>query len=385
MILSVIVVSYNVKFFLEQCLSSIKRAAEQCSFPESRIEVFIVDNDSSDGSLHFLQPLFPDFHFIHNEENTGFAKANNQALRLCRGDFVLFLNPDTILAEDSLEVCVSFFSNHPDAGAVGVRMVDGAGKFLRESKRGFPGAAAAFFRMSGLSSVFPRSRLFSAYYMGHLPENSTSPVEILSGAFMMVRKSILDQTGAFDEQFFMYAEDIDLSFRISKTGYRNYYVPATTIIHFKGESTRKDFRYIKMFYSAMQLFMKKHFSERGSSIQSLVLTAGMRSRQTLALMTLPFKKSGRQTKPITSLFLKGDPDPVKKLKMLLADKHLPVTENEKKAAAIIFCRSDLHPWKFIISEIAKKQAQAVYYFHGEGTHSIVSSHSSSDQGNVIEL
>jgi N-acetylglucosaminyl-diphospho-decaprenol L-rhamnosyltransferase len=385
MILSVIVVSYNVKFFLEQSLSSLKAAVEGCSFPEGSIEVFVVDNDSSDGTLNFLQPLFPDFHFICNKENTGFAKANNQALHLCRGEFVLFLNPDTILAEDSLEICVSFFRNHPDAGGVGVRMVDGTGEYLRESKRGFPGAAASFFKMSGLSTIFPNSAIFSAYYMGHLPENSSSPVDILSGAFMMARKSVLDKTGGFDEQFFMYAEDIDLSFRISKAGFRNYYLPATTIIHFKGESTRKDFRYVKMFYAAMQLFMKKHFNESGFSFQSFILSAGMRGRQALSFIALPFKKLRHSSNPVMSFILKGDAEHMEKLKMQLAEKHVPVTRIENKGTAIIFCQSDLFPWKLIISEIAKKQADAVYYFHGAGTHSMVSSHSSRDQGDVIEL
>lgn len=384
MILSVIVVSYNVKFFLEQCLSSLKKAVEGCSFPKGNIEVFIVDNDSSDGSLNFLQPLFPDFHFICNKENAGFAKANNQALQLCQGDFVLFLNPDTILAEDSLEVCLSFFGNHPDAGGVGVRIVDGTGEYLRESKRGFPGSAASFFKMSGLTTLFPHSRIFSAYYMGHLPEDSSSPVDILSGACMMVRKSVLNLTGGFDEQFFMYAEDIDLSFRIGKAGFRNYYVPATTIIHFKGESTRKDFRYVKMFYSAMQLFMKKHFNESGSPFQSFILSAGMRGRQALAFIALPFKKLRGPSKPIMSFFLQGDTEHMEKLKMQLAEKHMKVTEIENKGAAIIFFRSDLLPWKLIISEIAKNPG-GIYYFHGEYTHSIVGSQSSRDQGDVIEL
>lgn len=385
MILSVIVVNYNVKFFLEQCLSSLKTAFEGSSLPDDRIEVFVVDNNSSDGSVDFLQPSYPSFHFVRNEENAGFAKANNQALALCRGEFVLFLNPDTILAEDSLEICLSFFGKHPDAGAVGVRMVDGTGQFLRESKRGFPGAAASFFKMSGMTAVFPRSKIFSAYYMGHLPENSSSPVDVLSGAFMMVRKQVLDRTGGFDEQFFMYAEDIDLSFRISEAGFRNYYVPATTIIHFKGESTRKDFRYIKMFYSAMQLFMKKHFNDRRSSFQSFFLSAGMRSRQALSLMALPFRKFRQHSSRHLSVFLKGDADNTEKLKKQLEQMDILVAGNEKKRPAIIFCQNNLLPWKFIIAEIAKNPGGAVYFFHGADTCSIVGSHSNLEQGDVIEL
>ena len=235
MILSVVIVSYNVKYFLEQCLSSLKKAVEGLSVPHNSIEVFIIDNASSDGSPDFLEPLFPNFHFIRSKENNGFAKANNLILKRCRGEFVLFLNPDSILAEDSLDICISFFRDHMDAGALGVRMIDGAGRFLRESKRGFPFPASSFFKMTGLAQLFPRSKTFSSYYMGHLDEHNTQVVDVLSGAFMMVKKSVLDQTGGFDERFFMYAEDIDLSYRISKTGFKNYYLPDTTIIHFKGE------------------------------------------------------------------------------------------------------------------------------------------------------
>ena len=166
MILSVVIVSYNVKYFLEQCLSSLKKAVGESPLLRDQTEVFVVDNASSDGSLDFLQPLFPEIHFIQNKENKGFARANNQAAGQCTGEFLLFLNPDTILAEDSLESCISFFRTKQDAGAVGVRMVDGAGRFLRESKRGFPGLRASFFKMTGFAHVFPQSKIFSSYYMG---------------------------------------------------------------------------------------------------------------------------------------------------------------------------------------------------------------------------
>ena len=263
MILSVVIVNFNVNYFLEQCLSSIKKAVNQSLLLSGNTEVFIVDNASSDGSLAFLEPLYPEFHFIANRENTGFAKGNNQALPHCSGAFILFLNPDTIVAEDSLDQCLSFFQKQTDAGAVGVRMIDGSGIFLKESKRGFPSPMTSFFKMSGLAACFPSSRLFAAYYAGHLDPKANHPVEILSGAFMMVRKEVLEKTGGFDEQFFMYAEDIDLSYRIGKAGFQNYYLASTSIIHFKGESTRRDIRYVKQFYFAMNQFMKKHF--HGSS------------------------------------------------------------------------------------------------------------------------
>ena len=385
MILSVVIVSYNVKFFLEQCLSSLKKAIDGISQPIGGAEVYIVDNASTDGSTDFLEPLYPDFHFIRNKENTGFAKANNQALSLCAGQYVLFLNPDTIIAEDSLNICLSFFPDNTDAGALGVRLIDGTGRYLKESKRGFPDPSASFFKLSGLAGLFPRSKIFSAYYLGHLGEESTHAVDILSGAFMMVKKTVLDQIRGFDEQFFMYAEDIDLSYRICKAGFRNYYLPDTTIIHFKGESTQRDFRYVKMFYSAMQLFVKKHFKDGRSSILLITLNIGMRFRQALAFTLLPFKKSGRSLKSRLPVFIREEPENKKKIEKKLNLKNIPVSESANNRLAILFCESTKMSWKKIINEITNDPIRHIYYFHGEGTHSAVSSYSSREQGNVIEF
>jgi GT2 family glycosyltransferase len=385
MILSVVIVSYNVKYFLEQCLSSLKKAVESISIPGDSAEVFIIDNASSDGSPDFLEPLFPGFHFIRNKENNGFAKANNLVIPLCNGEFILFLNPDTILAEDSLNTCISFLRDHADAGAVGVRMIDGAGRFLKESKRGFPYPIASFFKLTGLTRLFPRSKFFSSYYMGHLDEGRTQVVDILSGAFMMIKRAVLIQTGGFDEQFFMYAEDIDLSYRIDKAGFKNYYLPATTIIHFKGESTQKDFRYVKMFYSAMQLFMKKHFSNKSFSFRLYTLTLGLRLRQALSFISLPFKKTAYGSITGTPVFIKGTSGIEEKFKQKLADYQIPVSEIEKKENAIIFYESDSFPWKGIIAEIGRESGRHLYYFHGAGTHAIIGSHSGADQGEVIVL
>ena len=385
MILSVVIVSYNVKYFLEQCLSSLKKAVEGISLPGGGTEVFIIDNASSDGSPDFLEPLFPDFHFIRNKENSGFAKANNQVIPLCSGEFILFLNPDTILAEDSLDMCISFFREHADAGAVGVHMIDGAGRFLRESKRGFPYPVTSFFKMTGLARLFPRSKFFSSYYMGHLDEDRIQTVDVLSGAFMMIKKTVLDQTGGFDEQFFMYAEDIDLSYRINKAGFRNYYLPATTIIHFKGESTRKDLRYVKMFYSAMQLFIKKHFNSKGFSFRLYILTLGLRLRQAISVLRLPFKKTTYGSKTGAPVFIKGSPADKEVLKQKLAAYQIPVSDIEKKENAVIFCENDSFPWKTIIVLIRRESKKRLYYFHGAGTHALAGSHAGGKQGQVIVL
>ncbi|HZH94328.1 MAG TPA: glycosyltransferase family 2 protein, partial [Flavisolibacter sp.] len=212
MTLSIIIVNYNVKYFLEQCLHSIAKSTLQ------NIEIIVVDNNSSDGSVAYLQPRFPGIRFIQNTNNTGFAKACNQGLAVATGTYILFLNPDTIIAEDTAGTCVSFFEKTAGAGALGVRMVDGGGRFLKESKRSFPGPLTSLFKLTGLAKLFPKSKVFSRYHLGHLAENTNHEVDVLAGAFMMIRKTVLEKTGPFDETFFMYGEDVDLSYRIQKNG-----------------------------------------------------------------------------------------------------------------------------------------------------------------------
>jgi N-acetylglucosaminyl-diphospho-decaprenol L-rhamnosyltransferase len=386
MILSVVIVSYNVKYFLEQCLSSLKKAVEGSADLCGETEVWVVDNASVDGSPEFLIPLYPDFHFIQNRENTGFAKANNQALPYCSGDFILFLNPDTILAEDSLYAAVSFFRKTPDAGALGVKMVNGTGVFLKESKRGFPDPAASFFKMTGLSRLFPRSKIFASYYQGHLDETKTNAVDILSGAFMMVRKSVLEKTGGFDERFFMYAEDIDLSWRIREAGFQNYYLADTTIIHFKGESTPRDLRYLKLFYSAMILFMKKHFKGPGSSLRLFLLMIAVRVHQISAYFFKPLYNKGTASLSGKKIpLIKGEPADQEKWKRRLAMENGPAMEEKGVNREIIFCEGPRLDWKKIIKEISERPGYSLYWFQGSGTHAAVGSHSSRFRGEVLEL
>jgi N-acetylglucosaminyl-diphospho-decaprenol L-rhamnosyltransferase len=385
MILSVVIISYNVKFFLEQCLSSLKKAVEGSSMLGGLTEVIVVDNASTDGSLDFLRPLFPGYQFIQNKENLGFARANNQALLRCSGDFVLFLNPDTILAEDCLESCISFFRVWSDAGALGVRMVDGAGRFLKESKRGFPGPWSSFFKMSGLTKLFPHSKIFSSYYMGHMDEHKSHAVDILSGAFMMVKKAILDETGGFDERFFMYGEDIDLSYRIQKAGYLNYYFAGTTILHFKGESTGRDFRYVNLFYAAMILFLKKHTKGIVAPIRLLFLTLAVRLHQMGAYWsTLVPKKVASVKIRGSRILVQGDPLDQEKWRRRIAEENASITKNGNGIQEILFCEGPLLSWKKIIQEISDHPDGAIYYFHGLDTHAAVQSFSSRHRGRVIE-
>lgn len=278
--LSVVIVNYNVQYFLEQTLLSVRKAAQQLS-----TEVFVVDNNSVDGSVEMVRQKFPEVTLIANKDNPGFSIANNQAIRQSKGKYVLLLNPDTVVEEDTFIKCFHFMEQHPDAGGLGVRMIDGAGVFLPESKRGFPSPWVAFSKTFGLARFFPKSKLFNAYHLGYLDEHETHAIDVLAGAFMFMRKETLDKVGLLDEQFFMYGEDIDLSYRIIKGGYQNYYYPDTTIIHYKGESTKKgSLNYVKAFYQAMIIFARKHFTGSKAKVFVLMLQGAIYLRATLTLL-----------------------------------------------------------------------------------------------------
>lgn len=265
MLISVIIVSYNVRHYLAQCLDSLLRSAQHC---QAEVEIFVVDNNSQDQSVEYLQAQFspylssqtsPTLHLIANQRNLGFGSANNQALALCKGDYVLFLNPDTIVGEHCLQECLHTALQHKDLGAIGVKMLNPNGSFAPESRRGIPTLWTSFCKMSGLTRLKPHSRLFAHYYMGYLDKDTMANIEIVSGAFMFCAQKALKKCGGFDEDFFMYGEDIDLSYRFLKAGFRNLYLP-TPILHYKGESTQKNsFRYVHVFYEAMLIFLRKHF------------------------------------------------------------------------------------------------------------------------------
>lgn len=284
--ISVIIVNYNVEYFLEQCLNSVFDALQNCSG-----EVFVVDNNSIDGSVEMVQKKFPQVRLIANKENTGFSKANNQAMRQAEGDYILLLNPDTVVEEDTFQKCIDFMDKHPDGGGLGVHMIDGKGKFLPESKRGLPTPAVAFYKIFGFSRLFPKSKRFGKYHLGFLPEFETNEIEILSGAYMFMRKETLDKVGLLDEAFFMYGEDIDLSYRITEGGYKNYYFPETQIIHYKGESTKKgSVNYVFVFYRAMVIFAKKHFSQKNARLFSFFINLAIYFRASLAILNRFIRK-----------------------------------------------------------------------------------------------
>jgi len=255
MLLSVIIVNYKVKNLLRNCLNSVEIAAKGID-----TEIWVVDNHSNDGSVEMLHTEFPHVNVIANSENKGFSRANNQAIEKAKGEYLLLLNPDTEVSENTFQDCLKFSQSNSDCGGIGVKMVDKNGKFLAESKRGFPSFWTAFTRGTKLYKLFPKSVVFNQYYLGYMSEDKCHPTDVLAGAFIWLKKDIYDEVGGLDNSYFMYGEDIDLSYKIVNAGYQNYYLGTTTILHYKGESTNKrSVDYINRFYGAMNIFTKKYY------------------------------------------------------------------------------------------------------------------------------
>ena len=328
--LSVIIVNYKVKHYLEQCLRSVAEASRGIA-----VEVIVVDNASGDGSVEYLRERFPDVTIIASEENLGFARANNLAIRNSRGQYVLLLNPDTIVAEETFRDFITFMDSTPDAGGCGAYMLHTDGSFAPESRRGQPTPFVAFCKMSGLASLFPKSRTFGRYYMRYLNENEVNSIEIMSGAFMFLRRDALDKAGLLDEDFFMYGEDIDLSYRILKAGYNNYFLPSR-ILHYKGESTVKSsYRYVHTFYRAMELFFNKHYAHY-SILLSLPIKLAIWGRAMLAYAGNQFKHRNELTQhlhPINCLVI-GNSEATEQVRAILTSlygncRHTFVTGNSE--------------------------------------------------------
>jgi GT2 family glycosyltransferase len=256
--LSVIILNYNVRYFLELCLLSVERALQNIDS-----EIIVVDNNSQDDSCEMIKSRFTNVKLIQNNQNVGFPKGNNIGVAQAKGDYVCILNPDTVVAEDTFEKVLAFAKKQNNLGIIGVKLIDGTGNFLPESKRGVPTPWVAFTKIMGLYKLFPKSPFFNKYYAQHLNENQTGKVEILVGAFMILKKELYEEVGGFDEDCFMYSDDIDLSYRMLQKGKANYYFHETTVIHYKGESTIKDGAYMKRFQEAMEFFYRKHFQVSG--------------------------------------------------------------------------------------------------------------------------
>ena len=407
--LSVIIVNYNVKYFLEQCLYSVENALLNID-----AQIIVIDNNSNDGSKEFFTNKFPKVNFVWSSENFGFSKANNLGLAQAKGKYILFLNPDTLVAEDCFEKCISFFETHKNVGALGIRMIDGSGKFLKESKRGFPSLFPSLFKLFALTSLFPTSKIFARYYLGNLSENENHAVDVLSGAFMFIEKKVLDKIGGFDEDFFMYGEDIDLSYRIQNAGFRNYYFSESTIIHFKGESTKKgNLKYVQLFYGAMNLFLQKHNTSAKSSLYSFFIKIAIG----LKMADNSFKK-GRSIVdinkkqhihyPLTTIIISSEIDYlclINSLKNNIIKLNIigRISNDQNNTTTSLGCLNDLSQIihlkninnvifcinKLSINEIVliiqTLEPSINYSFHYAGSNSIVGSNNKNESGDCIAL
>ena len=354
--ITVIIVNYRVKYYLAQCLHSVAKAMEGIEG-----QVIVVDNDSQDDSVDFNRQLYPQVQFIENKENMGFARANNVAIRESDSEYVLLLNPDTIVNERLLRDCIDLLDGNPAIGATGVRMLCENGWFAPESRRGVPTPFTAFCKMVGLTRLFPQSRVFGRYYMKYLDEFATTPIEIISGACMFIRRSVLDECGLLDEDFFMYGEDIDLSFRMLQTGKQNYYIPSR-IMHYKGESTHKNsFRYVYVFYEAMYIFFRKHYSN-----YNWILSIPIRSAIYLkgASEFVSRKVKGLFEKPMTVLqymqgarfLLKGSNRTLEAMAAICDQNHLTYDIGENQTVRYDFVVYDVDEYSYeeILEEIERK-------------------------------
>ncbi len=392
--LSVIIVNFNVKYFLEQCLHAVQQATRSI-----KAEVIVIDNQSADGSIEYLEPAFPWVRFMKSGSNLGFGKANNLALANATGEYVLFLNPDTLVPEDCFEKCIAFMQARPAAGALGVRMLDGKGVFLPESKRSFPTTLTAFYKLTGIAGLFPRSRHFNKYSLGYLNEHTDHAVDVLAGAFMLVRSRALQTAGNFDERFFMYGEDIDLSYRIKQAGYENWYFAGSAIIHFKGESTKKETRkYTGMFYQAMMVFVDKHYKGRMAGFKWM-LRSGIAIRRSLSLLYSVRRATGKKVSGTRRIIagtiaeyaeccaILGRQDKTKELYRHIdtaagmGDDVLVQQIQARPASEIIFCMGALL-YSQIIRVIERTGRQFAYRFHARGSNSIVGSDSREVIGEV---
>ena len=294
--ISLVIVNYNVKEFLSNLLISVDKASAGLN-----LEIFVVDNNSSDGSIPYLKQRFPGVHYIENRENLGFGKANNQAIERAKGKYTLLINPDTLIEEDTLRVLFAHMESHLQTGACGCKILNPDGSFADESRRTVPTPWTALGKVLGLSNLFPKSKFFAGYYMNWLDENTPSSVPVISGSFMFFRTDVLIELGGFDEQFFMYGEDVDLCYRLTQSGRNIDYVPQTSIIHYKGESTKKDnIDYIIIFNKAMYQFFEKHYSYSYTLLFRFVILSGIVIRGVLGYLKTLIK---RLWNPIVDLLI----------------------------------------------------------------------------------
>jgi len=374
--ISVVIVNYNVRYFLEQCILSVKAASTNLS-----VEIIVVDNNSTDESCEILTELYPEVILVQNKNNVGYSKANNQGVAIAKGEYVLILNPDTVIAEDTLEKIYHFAKTKNNLGALGVKLIDGSGEFLPESKRGIPFPQVAFNKLFAISS-----KRTGKYYATHLAENESGVVDILVGAFMFLKRSIYNEVQGFDEAYFMYGEDIDLSYKILKKGYQNYYYSETTVIHYKGESTKKDLKYLQYFHKAMKIFYRKHF--KLNKVYDLFMSIGIELWFSIKWFELKFVNS--KVKPIVAVLYFGKN---KKISNYFSNKGLVISKDllnhfeainekiKKDSIDTLVFDNDISTNAQIIQHIEKLKNQKVSFkIHPKNTLFLIGSTSSIYRG-----
>lgn len=375
---SVVIVNYNVRYFLEQCILSVQEASKEIT-----VEIIVVDNNSTDESCNFLSENYPEVVLIQNKENVGFSKANNQGVKIAKGNYVLILNPDTIIAEDTLNKIVAYAKVKRNLGVLGVKLIDGSGEFAPESKRGIPTPNASFNKLFGISS-----KRTGKYYATHLDENESGIIKVASGAFMFIKRTVFNEVKGFNEDYFMYGEDIDLSMKLLNKGYQNYYYAETQVIHFKGESTPKEVKYLNHFHQAMRIFYKKHF--RLNIVYDCFMRIGIEFWYLLKF--LKFTKNKINSKPVFNLLYLGDDDLIVNY---LGKKHLLIKEQliddyskirlllkNNKIDAIVFDNASL-PYKKIIAHFeALKDEKVAFKIHPKNTNFIIGSKSPNIRGQI---
>jgi len=377
--LSVIILNYNVRYFLELCVLSVQNALEHIEG-----EIIVVDNNSSDGSCAMMKQRFPNVKLIQNKENSGFPKGNNIGVAVAQGEYICILNPDTVVAEDTFTKVLAFAKKQRDLGVVGVKLIDGTGSFLPESKRGVPTPFVAFTKISGLYKIFPKSRTFGKYYAQHLSEDQTGKVEILVGAFMLMIRDLYNEIGGFDENCFMYSDDIDLSYRVLQQGKSNYYFHETTVIHYKGESTVKDKMYMRRFQEAMHFFYKKHFEV--SVLFSLFMKMG------IAYFSLVKTLQGKPNpKPSAENYILVSDNEILREKLEnqfqkpVKRQDLTQSFSENKNAEIIFDQNHLDFKTIIQAFETNKNKGFLFKIAPKNAGFLIGSNSSFDRGEVIKI
>ena len=375
--LSIIILNYNVKHFLELCVLSVQNAIQNID-----AEIIVIDNNSQDDSCAMIKQRFPEVKLIENKTNLGFPKGNNMGVAAAKGEYICILNPDTVVAEDTFTKVLAFAKKQNESGIVGVKLIDGTGNFLPESKRGIPTPFVSFTKIMGLYKIFPKT--FGKYYAQYLSENETGKVDILVGAFMLMKRELYNEIGGFDENCFMYSDDIDLSYRALKLGKSNYYFHETTVIHYKGESTVKDGTYMKRFQEAMNFFYKKHF--RVSFLFSIFMKMGI-------VFFSMVKKFQGKPKPKSSpeYFILVSEDAVLREKLenqlgkLVKRQHITKSFAENANSEIIFDQNRLD-FKIIIQTFeANKNKGFAFKIIPESSHFVIGSNSSFDRGEVIKI